>query len=63
MIEEFMGGVWLDRIRSEPMRIAAVERHLQKISEAAVRLGDDAGNPVSWPTLAQHQGRWQLSAA
>ena len=42
MIEEFIGGVALDRLRSEPMRIAAVERHLQKISEAAVRLGDYA---------------------
>jgi uncharacterized protein with HEPN domain len=42
MIEEFMGGVSLDRFRSEPMRIAAVERHLQKISEAAIRLGNDA---------------------
>jgi hypothetical protein len=31
-----------DGFREEPMRIAAVERHLQKISDAAVRLGDEA---------------------
>src|SRR3954471_6045520 len=42
MIEQFVAGVPFDRFREEPMRIAAVERHLQKISEAAVRLGDKA---------------------
>jgi uncharacterized protein with HEPN domain len=42
MIEEFVAGVSFDVFSSEPMRIAAVERHLQKISEAAVRLGDNA---------------------
>ena len=42
LIEEFTAGVSFDRFRDEPMRIAAVERHLQKISEAAVRLSDHA---------------------
>lgn len=42
MIEEFIASVSFDRFRDEPMRIAAVERYLQKISEAAVRLGDQA---------------------
>jgi uncharacterized protein with HEPN domain len=42
LIEEFVAGVSFDRFRDEPMRIAAVERHLQKVSEAAVRLGDQA---------------------
>ena len=42
MIEDFIAGVSLDVFSRDPMRIAAVERHLQKISEAAVRLGDTA---------------------
>lgn len=42
MIENFVAGVSFDGFRDDPMRIAAVERHLQKISEAAVRLGDQA---------------------
>jgi uncharacterized protein with HEPN domain len=42
LIEQFIVGVSFDAFCAEPMRIAAVERHLQKISEAAVRLGEDA---------------------
>src|SRR3954453_8918483 len=42
MIEQFVAGVSFERFREEPMRIAAVERHLQKISEAAIRLSDQA---------------------
>ena len=42
MIEEFVAGISFERFSDEPMRIAAVERYLQKISEAAVRLGDQA---------------------
>ena len=42
LIEEFIADISFDRFRDEPMRIAAVERHLQKISEAAIRLGDQA---------------------
>jgi uncharacterized protein with HEPN domain len=42
LIEEFIADVSFDRFCDEPMRIAAVERHLQKISEAAVRLSDQA---------------------
>lgn len=42
MIEEFIGGVSNDGFRSDPMLVAAVERYLQKISEAAVRLGEAA---------------------
>jgi uncharacterized protein with HEPN domain len=41
-IEEFIAGVSFDRFREDPMRVAAVERHLQKISEAAIRLGEVA---------------------
>jgi hypothetical protein len=52
MIEEFVAGVPFDAFRNEPMRIAAVERHLQKISEAAVRLGDEGGSPMSRPVVA-----------
>jgi uncharacterized protein with HEPN domain len=42
MIEQFVAGVSFDQFREEPMRVAAVERHLQKISEAAIRLGEQA---------------------
>ena len=42
LIDEFVAGISFDRFRDDPMRIAAVERHLQKISEAAIRLGDGA---------------------
>ena len=42
MIEEFVASISFDRFSAEPMRIAAVERYLQKICEAAVRLGDQA---------------------
>jgi uncharacterized protein with HEPN domain len=42
MIEQFTAGVSLETFRDDPMRVAAVERYLQKISEAAVRLGDQA---------------------
>ncbi|MGH7182381.1 MAG: HepT-like ribonuclease domain-containing protein, partial [Nitrospiraceae bacterium] len=35
-------GMDMEEFRSNPMAIAAVERKLQIISEAAVRLGDEA---------------------
>jgi uncharacterized protein with HEPN domain len=42
MIESFTAGMDFDVFRSNPMAVAAVERKIQIISEAAIRLGDEA---------------------
>jgi uncharacterized protein with HEPN domain len=42
MIEQFTSGMDFEAFRSNPMAVAAVERKLQIISEAAIRLGDEA---------------------
>jgi uncharacterized protein with HEPN domain len=42
MIEEFRSGLDFEGFRSSPMAVAAVERKLLIISEAAVRLGGEA---------------------
>ena len=42
MIEQFTSGMDFEAFRSDPMAVAAVERKLQIISEAAIRLADDA---------------------
>ena len=42
MVEEFTAGMDFEAFRSSPMAVAAVERKLQIISEAAIRLGDQA---------------------
>jgi uncharacterized protein with HEPN domain len=42
MIVEFVRGMDLETFREDPKTVAAVERKLPLISEAAVRLGDDA---------------------
>lgn len=42
MIGQFVRGMDLEAFRGDPKTIAAVERKLLLISEAAVRLGDDA---------------------
>jgi len=42
MIETFTAGMDLEAFREDPKTIAAVERKLQVISEAAVRLGETA---------------------
>ena len=41
-IEQFTSGMDLNAFRSDPKTVSAVERKLLLISEAAVRLGDDA---------------------
>jgi len=41
-IESYVEGLTLARFESDTMRIDAVERCLARISEAAVKLGDDA---------------------
>ena len=60
MIEEFTNGVSFARFREEPMRIAAVERYLLMISEAAIRLGPQAqtlGPGVPWQNI-RGIGNW-----
>jgi uncharacterized protein with HEPN domain len=42
MIQEFTHGMDFEAFRQDPKTIAAVERKLQIISEAAIRLGDEA---------------------
>jgi uncharacterized protein with HEPN domain len=42
MIEEFVRDMDFEKFRSSPMAVAAVERKLQIISEAAIRLGSEA---------------------
>jgi len=42
MIEQFTSGMNFDAFRSNPMAVAAVERKLQIINEAATRLGNEA---------------------
>jgi uncharacterized protein with HEPN domain len=42
MIGEFTSGMGFEEFRSNPMAVAAVERKLQIVSEAATRLGDEA---------------------
>ena len=60
MIEEFTAGMDLDSFRKDAKTIAAVERKLLLISEAAVRLGDHA--TVLCPGLPWHNirgiGNW-----
>ena len=42
MIEQFTSGMDFEALRSNPMAVAAVERKLQIISEAAIRLREEA---------------------
>jgi uncharacterized protein with HEPN domain len=42
LIEEFVSGIDLDSFRNDSKTRAAVERKLLIISEAAIRLGDEA---------------------
>jgi uncharacterized protein with HEPN domain len=42
MIEQFTSGMDFGAFRSNPMAVSAVERKLQIVSEAAIRLGDEA---------------------
>ena len=41
-IDDFTCGMDLGAFRGDPRTVAAVERKLQQVSEAAVRLGEDA---------------------
>jgi len=54
-IESYTAGMDFESFRESPMVIDAVERNLQKISEAAIRLGDQA--PVLCPSIPWHNVR------
>jgi uncharacterized protein with HEPN domain len=60
MIFQFVCGMDLDALREDPKTIAAVERKLLLIREAAIRLGADAENLC--PGLPGHNirgiGNW-----
>jgi uncharacterized protein with HEPN domain len=53
-IESFTAGMDFEDFRSDPKTVAAVERMLLVISEAAIRLGDHAATlcpGVPWPHI------------
>jgi uncharacterized protein with HEPN domain len=59
-IEKFTSGMDLDAFRADPKTVAAVERKLLQIAEAATRMGDDAG--VACPEIpwrdVRGMGNW-----
>ena len=55
MIEPFTTGMRLDDFRDDPKTVAAVERELQIVSEAAIRLG--SGAESSWRELPRRDIR------
>lgn len=60
MVETFTAGMDLDEFRDDPKTVAAVERKLQVISEAAIRLGGDAETRcpgMPWPDI-RGMGNW-----
>jgi uncharacterized protein with HEPN domain len=60
MIEEFTAGMDFEAFCSNPMAVAAVERKLQIISEAAIRLGPEVEVRIpgpSWPNI-RGMGNW-----
>ena len=60
MIEAFTSGMDFDEFREDPKTVAAVERKLQMISEAAIRLGDTAETRcpgLPWPDI-RGIGNW-----
>jgi hypothetical protein len=62
-IEAFTQGMSFEHFRTDPKTIAAVERKLLTISEAAAkRLGGGGGDTVSGSTLAQNPGGRKLAA-
>jgi uncharacterized protein with HEPN domain len=54
-IEHYTAGMDFENFRQSPMVIDAVERNLQKISEAATRLGEQA--PAFCPGIPWHNVR------
>jgi uncharacterized protein with HEPN domain len=63
MIEQFTSGMDFEAFRSNPMAVAAVERKLQIISEAATRLGMEAERLCPDSAVAGHQGHWKPASS
>jgi uncharacterized protein with HEPN domain len=60
MIGQFTAGMDFEAFREDPKTVAAVERKLQIISEAAIRLGTEAENRIPgppWPNI-RGIGNW-----
>ena len=60
MIEQFTVGLEFDAFREDPKTVAAVERKLLVISEAAIRLGSEAEARcpgLAWPEI-RGIGNW-----
>jgi uncharacterized protein with HEPN domain len=62
MIEQFTGGMDFDAFREDPKTVAAVERKLLVISEAATRLGNEAETLCPGPAW-RDPWDWTLAAA
>ena len=56
LIEEFTAGMDFDAFREDPKTIAAVERKLLGISEAAIRLGKEADLVCPGPPWGEIRG-------
>jgi uncharacterized protein with HEPN domain len=56
MIEQFVLGMNFDAFREDPRTIAAVERKLQIISEAAIRLGTAVEEGIPGPSWRNIRG-------
>jgi uncharacterized protein with HEPN domain len=63
MIETFTEGMELEAFREDPKTIAAVERKLQVISEAAVRLGETAEARCPGLPVAEHPWNGKLATS
>jgi uncharacterized protein with HEPN domain len=62
-IEQFTKDMDLDSFRQDPKTIAAVERKLQVISEAAVRLGEQAEALCPGFAVAGYSWNWELASS
>lgn len=56
MIEQFTLDMNIDAFRNDPKTVAAVERKLQIISEAAIRLGSRAEERAPGPAWREIRG-------
>jgi uncharacterized protein with HEPN domain len=56
MVDRFTAGMNLQSFREDPKTVAAVERKLQIVSEAAIRLGGEAENRIPGVTWGNIRG-------
>ena len=63
LIEEFTSGMNAETYREDPKTMAAVERKLLVISEAAIRLGDEAVRLCPDQPWQKNPRQWELAAA